>query len=284
MPAIHSLLLLTLLSIVLGTSTSRAADSERQSLWLSSPTEDCTKGAVILVHGLNLKPGAMDPLGKKLVDSGLAVYRLALPGHRGEDRKQRLTVQAKDLMESLTEAASLVRTKCPGPLYAVGFSLGGLLTVVAQGEGKVDFQKMVLIAPAISLRSYTHLVTWLFPFFDIIPSRGPVPYRASEDGTSEALYRALFVLYERSSQLDVKRLRRLTRIYLNPDDELISSTGISKYIVDHGLEVKWDLKTLDNDKAELNDFDHLGIDSKTLSPTSWHMLYRETQEFFSSSR
>ncbi len=279
-----SVLLLSMLFLLATQPSTSWAGSERESLWLSPEHDDCSEGAVILVHGLNLKPGAMDPLGRKLVESGIAVYRLALPGHRGEDRKQRLAIDAEDLMQSLEEAASLVRKRCSGPLYAVGFSLGGLLTVVAQGEGKVDFDKMVLIAPAISLKGYTHLVTWLFPFFDVIPSRGPAPYRASVDGTSKALYRALFVLYDRRNPSNNQRLRRPARIYMNPDDELVSWEGLAEFIVEHDLEVQWSLKALDNDDAELNNFDHLAIDSQTLSPASWRMLFQEIQSFFASDQ
>ncbi len=260
-----------------------ASDTERESLWLSDTDKSCDNGAVILIHGLNLKPAAMDPLGHKLVDSGLAVYRLALPGHRGEDRKRRLAIKAQDLMQSLEEATTLVRSRCPGPLYAVAFSLGGLLTVVAQAEGEVNFDKMVLIAPAISLKRYTRLVTWLFPFFDVIPSRGPAPYRASVEGTSKALYRALFVLYDRRNSGSHQRLQRPTRIFMNPDDELVSWEGLAEFIVEHDLEVQWSIKALGNDEAELDDFDHLAIDSKTLSPESWRMLFKEIQSFFAAA-
>lgn len=271
------------LSLLMLTLSARAGDQERQSLWLSAPSGLCKKGAVVLVHGLNLKPGAMDEFGQQIAESGVAVYRLALPGHRGEGPKQRQKIQGKDLTQSLVKAAALVRQNCPGPLYAVGYSLGGLLTVVAQGEGLVAFDKMLLISPALALKSYTHLVTWLFPFFNIIPSRGPVAYRASEDGTSEALYRALFKLHRRAENLDEKGLLRLTRVYLNPDDELVSWSGTAKYIVEHNLETSWSLHRLDNEEAELNRFDHLGIDSKTLSPNSWNQLNREARALFGPS-
>ncbi len=269
--AIFSLFILTPL-------ITAANDEERRSQWLVEPQGSCRE-ALILVHGLNLKPSAMDEMGLAVSQKNLAVYRLALPGHKGESEEQRLKIKVSDLTESLASATKLVRTRCSGPLYSLGFSLGGLLTVVAQGEGIVAFDKMLLIAPALSLKSYTHLVTWLFPFFDIIPSRGPVNYRASKDGTSEALYRALFALQDRVPALKTKLLERPTRVFLNPDDELVSWSGTAEFIVEKNLEVNWSLTSLDNDQAELKSFDHLVIDQKTISPQSWEKLLREARLF-----
>jgi esterase/lipase len=253
-----------------------AIDEQRQSQWLLEPKSACRE-ALILVHGLNLKPSAMDEIGLAISQKNLPVYRLALPGHRGESEEQRLKIKVSDLTDSLASATKMLRSRCSGPIYSLGFSLGGLLTVVAQGEGLVSFDKMILIAPALSLKSYTHLVTWLFPFFDIIPSRGPVNYRASKDGTSEALYRALFTLHDRVQGINTKLLERPTYVYLNKDDELVSWSGTADFIIEKNLEVNWSLSSLDNDQAKLKSFDHLVIDEKTISPRSWEKLLRDAR-------
>ena len=78
-----------------------------------------------MVHGLNMRPSAMDPFCELLAESGLHSYRITLTGHN-EPNKEVFdeTVWVDDVARAYKE----VRAEFPElPTYVVGYSLGGLL-------------------------------------------------------------------------------------------------------------------------------------------------------------
>jgi esterase/lipase len=122
-----------------------------------------------------------------------------LSGHNKEDNDYHSASKDKWLNE-LNEELSLLKSKYKNlPLYALGYSLGGLLLVESlQNNTNSSIERLVLLAPALKVKPYTKLVRLLFPFGFIdfsLPSLAPKKYLAYKY-TSIQSYRSLFSLID----------------------------------------------------------------------------------------
>jgi len=116
--------------------------------------------------------------------------------------------------------------------------MGGLLGVdLLSSQPGVKFDKMVLFAPAIKMRTRNSLLKILSPFPRIvIPSIADKSYLTNK-GTSIAAYNALFEMYAHlENNLDPKKINIPTVVFIDKQDELISFSGLQSMIQDQNLD------------------------------------------------
>jgi alpha-beta hydrolase superfamily lysophospholipase len=176
--------------------------------WYESRNPDENKGVALVIHGLNLLPSRMEPIIDMLTDSGIDALNLSLWGHgpnydryaNSDPARARLAAFKSvtyqlwmDEIRSAYTAAQNRSDKRDVPLFLIGYSLGGLLGAdLLVTDSGVQFDKMVLFAPAVKMHLRNYLIRALSPFPRLtIPSFALASYQ-SNDGTPMAGYNALF--------------------------------------------------------------------------------------------
>lgn len=253
------------------------------------PKDGAVKAVVVLLHGLNLKPTRMDDWAIELSRNGCHVVRFALYGHDGEEEHMRRV--AKEIwQEQFKDALDLAHNrarKFDAPLFFVGFSLGALiglewLSSLPKGSDE-GFEKMALIAPAISVPWYSRASINAMSIFGegmMLPSRSPKSYRANK-GTSIRAYRALFQLKDSLESKGYQNANVDTLVLIDKNDELIDSRSIRLKIQQYRLS-KWRLHTVDNRFAHKNyGFRHLMVDEESMGKELWSSLLNLVLEHFS---
>lgn len=110
-----------------------------------------SRGAALLVHGLTGSPWELGLLAESLAAKGFHVVVPRLPGHGGTP-EDLLWTTWRD-WDAAVDAAWAQVAKGPVPAFAVGFSMGALLAQrLACVEGEPP-RALVLLAPALKLRS-----------------------------------------------------------------------------------------------------------------------------------
>lgn len=248
-------------------------------IWHEEPDNGPVKAVVILAHGLNLRPQKMDGWSKLLSGAGAQVIRFALYGHTG-DRKhmQKVTSDVwRSQFEEVVKIASIRAQEDGVPLYFIGFSLGALiglewLSRLEQVDG--GFQKMVLIAPALSVPWYSRFAIKMLSVFGtgfMLPSRSPEEYRANK-GTSIAGYQALFDLKEGLEKNQYRHANINTLVLIDKADELVDSREIRKIIEIFSLS-NWVMQPVDNRFAhDTYGFRHLLVDEDAIGKELWREI------------
>lgn len=230
---------------------------------------------VLLVHGLNMRPNMMQPLARVLQQSGCAVVRAALPGHGGP-MSAFSRIGPTDWMESVArhqQAAAALAAHSRVPVHYVGFSLGAVLGCACLLHTRTAFQRMVLLAPPLFLRSVTGLLRLLRPFPRlVVPSLAARRYLAHY-GTPIAAYRALETLRRRIvDQGDGGALNVPTLVLVDPGDELVACPGLERFIRERGLSA-WQYRTLQGRWNPLRgEYHHQITDARSLGGDSWQLL------------
>lgn len=119
--------------------------------WLPPPATR-TAATVLLIHGFNEYAGAFADVGKALAQQGIAVWAYDQRGF-GRSPYRGLWSSGERMAADVREAASLLRQTNPQrPLYVLGFSMGGAVTLLAAEAGKLDADGIILAAPAVWTR------------------------------------------------------------------------------------------------------------------------------------
>ena len=248
---------------------------QESSRWFLA-NEHPPKGVFLVVHGLNLRPSAMDPLAETLAANGYHVHRITLHGHNGR------TAQLFDEKVWLTEVAQSyqeIRTRFPSlPTYVMGYSLGGLTLVrMLESVPPTDYPRaMVLLAPAISLRGALDALTALHlppPITWAFPNLAPQEYRRY-DYTPLFWYSNTLALYrEMESRDDLNRFSAIpTLVVLNEADEIVSPEGMSRWIERHKLSPSWRIEMVRPESSQFPFKEHLIIDEASLGQAEWLRL------------
>lgn len=278
------LMLLTLFILNGCSATLPASPSSPQesSRWFVTTTEP-PRGVILLVHGLNLRPSAMDPLATTLASEGYHVYRITLHGHNGRSAE---IFDESVWVQDIASAYQDIRARFPHvPTYLMGYSLGGLALVTMLDSAPSDQypRAMVLLAPAISLRSTLDIGTALHvppPITWAIPNITPRSYQRYEY-TPLFWYSNTLALYRKAASItNIEKLRSIpTLVILNEADELVSATGTSRWIKEHNLESSWRIEMVDTKGAETKLKEHLIIDQRSLGQKGWSRLNAVIENF-----
>lgn len=265
----------------------RPKDTDTKWAWTYSQLPaNQVQGIAVVVHGLNTKPQRMMTLAQLFSSQNYLVLNVTLSGHGGNLEAWK-TASRKTWIHDLYGGYCAAKAKADAlqvPLHYVGFSLGGALGVDLLTDpnfADVFYDKMILIAPALAIKPVAKLVqilNILSPRF-ILPSANSKSYRANEKGTSIAAYNALFASVNNIKARSLYQANAPTLVMIDPRDELVSQSGLTKLIQTHGLS-RWDLREINNDQSYLDtSHHHLMIDLNSMGAKNWSLMKSWILEF-----
>lgn len=123
------------------------------------------KMGVLLLHGMSDSPYSLRNIGQHLNKAGAWVVGLRIPGH-GTAPAGLVTVKWEDMAAAVRLAMRHLKEKVgDGPLYIIGYSNGGALTVnyalSSMDDGTLpSIEGMVLISPQIGVASVAAFAKW----------------------------------------------------------------------------------------------------------------------------
>ena len=248
------------------------------------------EAVAVLVHGLNLQPDAMADIASALMSRNIAVLSVSLSGHADElDEKGRLvqfadadfSVWQNEVRNAVLDADVYAR-KSDLPLFLVGFSLGGLLSADYQASfaeaDNIHIDRMVLFAPAITLRWSSYLLYPLQAFPEVVlPSTSPDGYRANDFAPVSA-YLALYRGIRQFNEAVDEALNIPVLLMIHPRDELVSDNRIRQFIEEHGL-TQWRYVDVSKSADAANVLNHLIIGPDSLGVESWRVVRDRMLDF-----
>jgi esterase/lipase len=252
--------------------------SDSHTKWRPSPYQPA-RGVAIVVHGLNVNPVRMGTIEDVLRNDGVDVLRLQLAGHNNNINIFKIVTA--DMWEKDTLRAYCLadqRAKRYGmPLYYVGYSLGGVMGVAVASKYKhVHYDKMVLFAPALSIRRTPFILRILNTLnpLTIIPNLTKRDnYSANAIGTPVSAYLATFKVADFvAKHTNPRAINVPTLLFYDPRDELISPSGLRTYIAAHKLNA-W--KTFVVHKRPFSWqslFHHMMIDPASVGRERWQQM------------
>lgn len=250
--------------------------------WFSA-TSRPVRGVVLVVHGLNLRPSALDPICHLLAKLGYHSYRMTLTGHNDPTS----TVFDSDVwVRDVERAYASVRSEFPElPTYTLGYSLGGLLIthLVDSLPPHEHPSAVVLLAPALALRTALDIPASL----DLVPTvswrfsnLAPRAYRRYPT-TPLFWYANTIAIYRKTQALKnpdgVKLIPAL--IALNPHDELVSQDGVIDWIAQNKLTPRWRTMPVLPKATSPGFAEHVVLDEPSLGPHEWIKMTTAIQEF-----
>jgi pimeloyl-ACP methyl ester carboxylesterase len=266
--------------------------SEDHSMqWFYSDKQNELKGVALVIHGLNLRPDRMQPIISELTESGIDVLGLSLRGHgenfthsKGVDEDQARLEAFKNVSYPvwMNEAyLAYLQLKARGvekdvPIFLTAFSLGGLIGLeLFASHADVQFDKLILFAPAIRLHAIVYLERVLSPFHRlVIPSLGPKSYLANTKGTPVAAYNALFEGLVHFEDRFNRKVNVPTLVFIDEEDELVSAQGLRTFVSEKKLD-QWRFYRVQKGKsADRNTFYHHIIDVQSTGDSVWQDMMR----------
>ena len=120
---------------------------------------------IVGVHGFNDYSRAFDMPGPWFADRGAAVYAYDQRGF-GEAPGHGKWAGGEVMVDDLRTVVALLRTRHPHiPLFVIGTSMGGAVTIAAAAEDKLAADGVVLVAPAVwgwsSMNEIYQATLWL---------------------------------------------------------------------------------------------------------------------------
>jgi alpha-beta hydrolase superfamily lysophospholipase len=263
----------------------KAASKDHSIDWFHIKASQGLKGIALVIHGLNLRPGSMESIIKQLTDSGIDVLNLSLRGH-GQNYSHDNNIETPDARldafkkvsyqlwrNEVYEAYRTARNRSlqkSVSLFFVGFSLGALMGVdLLASMPQVQFDRMVLFAPAIQLHSIYQLSKVLSPFPGLtLPSLSVKSYRAN-NGTPIAAYNALFDSLEHLDGNLSPKINVPTLIFIDKRDELVSFKKLKNLIERENLD-RWRFHIVKKEATgEPGNIHHLIIDEASTGIDAW---------------
>ncbi|MDP3964454.1 MAG: alpha/beta fold hydrolase [bacterium] len=136
------------------------ADPQHAQQFFFSPSSG--RPAVLLVHGFTGSPWDLRELGEFLQSNGVGSLGICLPGHGTRDtdlqhrRAEEWLMAVEDGYRRLAGTGS--------PVMVVGMSLGGILALTAQVQGRIHAKALVTIStPLFFPKEYLHrfIIPWI---------------------------------------------------------------------------------------------------------------------------
>jgi len=251
-----------------------AAFSENQLL-REFPSHGEARGVFLMVHGLNTRPETMFDLADWLSVSGYDVFNMALSGHRdGADMRDVTAAIWQDEMRAGFATAFARANEQHVPLYFLGYSLGALEGLAVIQRAGLPIHKMILFAPALEIKTRSHLVE-LFKHFTnlLIPSLCPRYYCVSTH-TPVAAYNALFETQKMLMTGDWQPLDMPAIIFTDPHDELVNLAKTRAMITKKKLD-RWQMFTVESQAP----YHHMIVDQSSLGAAQWQQVTATMSDF-----
>ena len=285
--------LLLIALICSGAEFEAAAGPDRSIRWFEKAPDSDTKGVALVVHGLNLNPDRMVNLIGVLNTTGISAMSLSLRGHgdnfdpvpgldladaRMEAFKSvSRQIWSEDFLQAYQKIRQL-RRKLEVPLFLIADSFGALLALeLTLNEPDVEFDRMVLFAPAVSLHKRNSIIRLFSPFPRfVLPSLSPKFYKANR-GTPQAAYAVLFETLARFEQSIGPKINIPTLVFIDPKDELVSYERLRKIIRQHRLD-RWRIHHVSKDKSSAaTKIHHLIVDPASVGQSTWDRMVKAMQ-------
>ena len=259
--------------------------------WYKDQKYEEPKGVALVIHGLNLQPARMAPIISKLTASGIDVLRLSLRGHgenylhhEGTDVEEARLEAFKNVSYQLWTHEAYVaylqvkeRAKLyNAPVFLAAFSLGGLIGLdLFASNPEVQFDRMVLFAPAIKVHGIIYLQRVLSPFPQlVIPSLAHDSYLSNKKGTPIAAYNALFAGLEHFEKNADSKINVSTLVLIDTEDEFIPLWGLKKLVKEKNLD-QWSFFVVEKAKdVEFGVFHHHIIDEYSTGKDVWSKMMK----------
>ena len=260
--------------------------------WHKRKEASTLNGVALIIHGLNCRPGKMESIIAELTEVGIECLNLSLRGH-GENYPHRDSADdasaRMEAFKSVTyplwkteayQAYQRARRKSNlsgAPLFFIGFSMGGLIGVdLFASNPSVEFDKMVLFAPALKMHRRNSLLKVLSPFPGmVVPSFAHESYLAN-DGTPMAAYNALFEMHAHFENNLDPRINIPTIVFADRQDELISFSGLYNMILDQNLD-QWRILPVKKDEIGTEvKMHHIIIDEASVGRQMWQKMVKTT--------
>ena len=247
------------------------------------PSDPTPNGVILVIHGMNNNAGMMDPLIKVINDCGIIAARLTLAGHDcivSTKFDGSLSVWLADVQLAYK---NIVERYPNSKVSGLGFSLGGALLVTSIDQyPAINFEKLILLAPALRLRWYLRMLQplcFLGRLKYSVPNFVPAAYRT---------YRFSPVTNYASTSDAVRAVTRLS----NPDrfsetkvllamslkDNLLHLRGMPRWLRLNRL-ASWELVTLNAQPEIAKTLNHLVVDQQTLGASEWQRLTNIIRQF-----
>lgn len=206
-------------------SSTKLFDTTNSSIFYDNSKNVNFKGTVLVIHGLNLIPMAMNDLSKELINRGYSIYRLALSGslkNQAHLKNDNIINSWKKDIYCAFEFMTSEFKRTGKPIKSISQSLGSLITFWKLTDSNIRFHRHVFLAPAIKVKWLFSLHKGLF-FLDgktKIPSKNLKEY-SSFDFTSLGEYRSVKLIHKIIEENHSYKKNSRISIFLNKDDELI---------------------------------------------------------------
>lgn len=242
---------------------------------------------MLMVHGLNNTPSCMDAWIEQMTDSGIAVVNLALTGHDPADPQTKHRASLDAFLKDLERAHQFARGEFLGlPLYAFGFSLGGVVTALyAETAPAESFSKIIYLAPAFRpllpaylLLPLAKLKNWGLSVPAMIPER----YRAHATTSIAAgagLFEGVGKLVELPRPLKIAQIPSL--VLMSPKDELVSAKRTRNWVAENAPDWKFAEHLARPERGFA--YHHLFLDQSTVGSENWAKAAEDVRGFLESS-
>ena len=232
-----------------------------------------SKGSAVLLHGLNNRPEALHEIAAKLREGGFTTIQLTLPGHGDH---QILSAPLRQWVDSSHEALLQgIIHQGTGELLVVGYSLGGLLALLALQENpSITPTRMVLIAPALTLNIPRFILTLgRIPIVKHIriPSMTPNEDRRWCSIPAE-WYGELDKGLDKIDYSTIAKREFATSVIVSSEDEVVSASALKDLIAAEGLAKTWKYTELSPNSLNADSYQHHIINRKTLGVSGWKNL------------
>lgn len=258
--------------------------------WRLLSDSQTVKGVALVIHGLNQKPEVMQGIIEQLNRAGIETLNLTLFGHETYlDEELRLInfkrasyKQWSNEIYQAFKAAEKRALENKTPLFFVGNSIGGLLACdLVVSNDDVNFDRMVLFAPALSIHYTSRLLAIFSPFSQlVIPSLTPESYRANE-GTPIAAYNALYEAIDHFEDKLSHKLNIPTLLFIDESDELVSYSGLVELINTQSLS-NWNIEQVKKSENAQTNYKHLIVDSASMGDQQWKRMVNSMVSHFTS--
>ena len=282
---------LLLIALVWGGAQLEAdTGSDRSMRWFDKAPDSNLNGIALVVHGLNLNPDRMVNLIRVLNTMGIGAVQLSLKGHGDnfdpvpgmEEADARMEafktvshqIWADDFLQAYHQTSQL-KHELKVPLFLIADSFGALLALdLSLNESDVEFDRMVLFAPAVSLHGRNFIIRLLSPFPRfVVPSLSPKFYKANR-GTPQVAYSVVFDTLARFERSVGQKINIPTLVFIDPKDELVSYLELRAMIKQHKLN-RWRVFRIDKDKTtSATGIHHLIIDPASVGQANWNRMVR----------